>query len=76
MFLQEYLDCQNQKSLPVPLSLEHTLLPAVLPSRYDGIEDFLSTMNKQQSNILLNLPIINVEEVLFQNSVYQALIQI
>lgn len=33
MFLQEYLDCQNQKPLPVPLSLEHTLLPAVLPSR-------------------------------------------
>uniref|UniRef100_A0A0F7ZB02 Glycerol-3-phosphate acyltransferase 1, mitochondrial n=1 Tax=Crotalus adamanteus TaxID=8729 RepID=A0A0F7ZB02_CROAD len=31
--LKEYLDCQNQKPLPVPLSLEHTLLPAVLPSR-------------------------------------------
>uniref|UniRef100_A0A8C5S7M0 Glycerol-3-phosphate acyltransferase 1, mitochondrial n=1 Tax=Laticauda laticaudata TaxID=8630 RepID=A0A8C5S7M0_LATLA len=31
--LKEYLDCQNQKPLPVPLSLEHTLLPAILSSR-------------------------------------------
>uniref|UniRef100_A0ACB8F9L9 Uncharacterized protein n=1 Tax=Sphaerodactylus townsendi TaxID=933632 RepID=A0ACB8F9L9_9SAUR len=31
--LKEYLDAQSQKPVPIPLSLEQTLLPAVLPSR-------------------------------------------
>ncbi|XP_062988721.1 glycerol-3-phosphate acyltransferase 1, mitochondrial isoform X2 [Elgaria multicarinata webbii] len=31
--LKEYLDGQSQKPVPAPLSLEQTLLPAVLPSR-------------------------------------------
>ncbi|XP_066476633.1 glycerol-3-phosphate acyltransferase 1, mitochondrial isoform X3 [Tiliqua scincoides] len=31
--LKEYLDGQCQKPVPVPLSLEQTLLPAILPSR-------------------------------------------